>query len=112
MPSTSCAYQRGKVSLSPTVTNTPYGSTESRRSLAKSRVSVWPAREAACQLTNRGMKASARTGDENSQAFLVGRSAVSRAEAGFSVPIAAEKVSHRNTNPSPTQTLHAEKLQR
>ena len=37
MPSTSCAYQSGKVSLSPTVTSMPYGSTELSRSRAKSR---------------------------------------------------------------------------
>ena len=47
IPSTSCAYQSGKVSLSPAVTSTPYGSTESSMSCAKSRVSVWCAREAA-----------------------------------------------------------------
>ena len=37
-PSTSCAYQSGKVSLSPSVTSMPYGSTELSRSCAHSRV--------------------------------------------------------------------------
>jgi len=62
MPSTSCAYHSGKVSLSPTVTSTPYGSTELSRSRAKSIVSVWPARDAVDQLVKSGIKATARTG--------------------------------------------------
>ena len=33
-PSTSCAYQSGKVSLSPAVMSMPYGSTELSRSCA------------------------------------------------------------------------------
>src|SRR5215212_7690760 len=62
IPSTSWAYQSGNVSLSPTVTSTPYGSTEFRRSCAKSAVSVWPARDAVLQLVKSGMSAMARSG--------------------------------------------------
>ena len=57
IPSTSCAYQSGNVSLSPTVTSMPYGSTESSISFAKSRVSVCCAREAACQFAKSGTNA-------------------------------------------------------
>src|SRR6188768_1957968 len=63
MPSTSCAYHNGNVSLSPTVTRMPYGSTLLSRSRAKSVVSVWLAREACCQLPNNGTKAMASSGD-------------------------------------------------
>jgi hypothetical protein len=46
IPSTSCAYQSGKVSLSPFVIRMAYGSTELRMSYAHSRVNVSPARDA------------------------------------------------------------------
>src|SRR6476646_1063697 len=71
-PSTCWAYQRGKVSLSPAVTITAYGSTLFNRSRAKSPVVVSPRREAACQFANSGMKAMARTGDASSQPRRVG----------------------------------------
>src|SRR5258708_37116489 len=77
MCSAACAYQRGKVSLSPTVISTPYGSTESRRSAAKSRVSVCPLRGADVQLAERGMSASARIGEVNRHPFFVGTTTLS-----------------------------------
>jgi hypothetical protein len=53
-PSTPAAYQSGNVSLSPSVTSTPYGSMELRRSCAHSRVAVSFARDASRQLPNSG----------------------------------------------------------
>src|SRR5687767_9441521 len=73
-PSTSCAYHNGKVSLSPTTTSTPYGSTEFNKSRAKSAVSVCPRRDAVLQLVNSGTSASANTGDAFSQELLRGSS--------------------------------------
>src|SRR6476646_2722130 len=72
IPSTSWAYHSGNVSLSPAVTRIPYGSTEFRRSTAKSAVSVCPAREADFQFANNGITASASTGAEISQLRRVG----------------------------------------
>src|SRR5215468_6506108 len=72
MPSTSCAYQSGNVSLSPTVTSTPYGSTELSKSAAKSAVSRWPARDANFQFANSGMSATASTGDASAHDRCVG----------------------------------------
>src|ERR1700682_2279087 len=93
-PCTSWAYQSGKVSLSPEVIRIPYGSTELRRSAAKSAVSVCPAREADCQLAKRGTKAAARTGVASSQLLRRGRSRVSFPTRAFSDPIRAAIVSH------------------
>src|SRR6185312_11225718 len=72
MPSTSCAYQSGKVSLSPTVTRMPYGSTLLSRSCAKSRVSVCPARDAAVQFATNGTNATRSNGDTPSHPLRVG----------------------------------------
>src|SRR5258705_7941639 len=66
-PSTSCAYQRGNVSLPPTVTSTPYGSTEFNRSAATLRVDVCLARDAEEKFPNSGTNASSATGDDMSQ---------------------------------------------
>jgi len=112
IPSTSCAYQRGKVSLSPAVTRIPYGSTELRRSAAKSAVSVCPAREADSQFAKSGMIARASTGVASSQLRRRGRSRVSPRTRIFSDPISAATVSHTKTRPSAIHTLNAEKLQR
>src|SRR5207237_10774509 len=76
-PSTSCAYQSGKVSLSPTTTSTPYGSTEFSRSCAKSAASVNPRLGAELQLVKRGTNASARTHDPLIQELCVGSCTVS-----------------------------------
>src|ERR1051325_2725486 len=88
-PSTSCAYHSGKVSLSPTVTSTPYGSTEFKRSAAKSAVSRWPARAADPQLANNGTIASASTGELIFHALFDGSVIVSRPSLTVSVPISA-----------------------
>src|SRR6185437_13036897 len=111
MPSTSCAYQRGKVSLSPTVTSTPYGSTELSRSAAKSRVSRCPARDAQCQFPNNGTIASASTGDPKSQLRWLGCVTDSRATLTVSVPNSVATDSQTNSKPSAAQTPQAEKLQ-
>src|SRR5215470_12179467 len=112
IPSTSCAYQSGKVSLSPTVTSTPYGSTELSRSAAKSRVSRCPARDAQCQLPNRGMSASASTGELRRQLFCDGMTIASRPTLTVSVPNSDATDSQTYSKPSAAQTPHAEKLQR
>src|SRR6185312_10899875 len=111
MPSTSCAYQSGKVSLSPTVISTPYGSTELSRSAAKSRVSRWPARDDQCQLPNSGTIASRSTGDPKSQLRWLGKVIVSRAILTVSVPNRVATDSHTKSKPSDAQTPQAEKLQ-
>jgi hypothetical protein len=111
-PSTSCAYQSGKVSLSPTVISTPYGSTELSRSRAKSAVSVWPAREAFDQFVNSGMSASASTGAAMTSERRAGRSITSRPTVIRSSPISAASESQMATRPSDAQTPQAEKLQR
>src|SRR3954462_8783116 len=72
MPSTSCAYQSGKVSLSPTVTSTPYGSTELSMSAATSRVAWCWLRDATDQLLTNGTAASSSVGDAESQLRIVG----------------------------------------
>src|ERR1044071_6928279 len=82
MPSTSCAYHSGKVSLSPTVTNTPYGSTELRRSAAPLGVVVCPLRGADERLPMRGTTASNATGDAISQ-LRVAASGVTLLSRGF-----------------------------
>ena len=98
--------------MSPTVIRTPYGSTELSRSLAKSAVSVWPAREAVVQLVNSGMTASASTGAASPNARFVGRSTVVRPTVTCSRPISSASDSHAATRPSAAHTPHAEKLQR
>src|SRR5687767_13670582 len=62
-PSTSCAYQSGKVSLSPFVKSTPYGSTLMSRLYAQSRADQSSSRLAQLQLSASGTIASASTGD-------------------------------------------------
>src|SRR5580698_10300449 len=62
IPSTSCAYHSGNVSLSPSVIRIPYGSTELSKSAAQSRVNVWLAREAARWFAKKGTSASSRIG--------------------------------------------------
>src|SRR5690242_15431867 len=84
MPSTSCAYHNGKVSLSPTVTSTPYGSTELRRSTATSRVDLCVERGAVDQLPTSGTKASNTSGDATSQLRISLRRSAGRAEAASS----------------------------
>src|SRR5688572_27756148 len=110
--STSCAYQSGKVSLSPTVTRMPYGSTELSRSCAKSRVLVSLRRVACDQFPNSGMKARMRTGDATAQLRFVGRFSVCLPSFTACVPIIAAIDSQTNTRPNAAQTLQAEKLQR
>src|SRR5205823_4496433 len=112
IPSTSWAYQRGKVSLSPAVTRIPYGSTELSRSAAKSAVSVWPARDADFQLAKSGISASASTGVARSQLRRRGRTNVSVPIRALSEPNMAATVSQMKTRPSAAHTLHAEKLHR
>src|SRR5262245_19780989 len=112
IPSTSCAYQRGKVSLSPTVTSTPYGSTELSRSAAKSAVSRCPAREAQCQFAKSGTTAMSNTGDVVRQAFVVGTDSTSRPSFTVSVPTRDATDSQTYISPSAAQTPQAEKLQR
>src|SRR4051812_29074931 len=108
MPSTSCAYHSGNVSLSPTVTSTPYGSTELSMSAAKSLVSRCPARDAQCQFANSGMTASASTGELNCQLFCVGIDTVSRPIFTDSAPISDAIDSHTNNRPSAAHTPQAE----
>src|SRR3954468_11553514 len=112
MPSTSCAYQSGNVSLSPTVTSTPYGPTELSRSAAKSRVSVWPLRGALDQLVKSGTSASASSGDATFQPRAVGMTTSVLPTRSFTVPTIAAIDSHTNESPSAAHTPHAEKLQR
>src|SRR5438270_11839209 len=109
-PSTSCAYQSGKVSLSPTVTSTPYGSTEFSRSAAKSPVSRCPARDAQCQFANSGTTASRRTGELYRRLQSFGRVIVSRPTFTVSEPRRAAIDSHTYNRPNAAQTPHAEKL--
>src|SRR5687768_11071915 len=111
MPSTSCAYQSGNVSLSPTVTRMPYGSTELSRSCAKSRVLVSPRRDDALQLPKSGMKARARTGDAMAQLRRVGRLSVCLPSFTDCVPTMAAIDSQTKTRPNAAHTLHDEKLQ-
>src|SRR5437879_861392 len=110
MPSTSCAYQSGNVSLSPTVTSTPYGSTELSMSAAKSRVSRCPARDAQCQLAKTGTIASRSTGELSFHDSFLGSVIVSRATFTVSVPNSDATDSHTNSRPSAAHTPHAEKL--
>src|SRR4051812_27358334 len=112
MCSTSCAYQSGKVSLSPTVISTPYGSTELRRSAAKSRVSVCPLRGADDQFVNNGISASARIGDVKRHPRWVGITTSCLPSFMRTVPKNDASDSQMNTRPSAAQTPHAEKLQR
>src|SRR6478752_7471050 len=112
IPSTSCAYHSGKVSLSPTVTSTPYGSTELRMSAAKSRVSRCPARDADFQLAKSGTAANSRTGELIRQLVLFGIDTDSRPIFTVSAPINAAIDSQTNNRPSAAHTPHAEKLQR
>src|SRR6478752_1659895 len=100
IPSTSCAYQSGKVSLSPTVTSTPYGSTELSRSAAKSAVSRCPARDADFQFVNNGISASASTGDDSLHPFCEGSVTTSRPILRVSVPNNDAIDSHTNNMPS------------
>jgi len=60
-PSTSWAYHSGKLSLSPFVISTAFGSTELSRSDAHSRVNDCPRREAAFQFPSSGISATAMT---------------------------------------------------
>ena len=73
-PSTACAYHSGKVSLSPLVMITAYGSAEFRRSTAQSRVKVSPRRDAWLALVKRGMSAMASSGDAMIQLLSRGSS--------------------------------------
>src|SRR5687768_1301252 len=109
-PSTSCAYHNGNVSLSPTTTSTPYGSTEFSRSRAKSAVSVCPRRDAVLQFVNNGMSASASTGDALSHEVLRGSSTSVPPSLTFSLPNNDATDSQMNTSPRPAHTPQAEKL--
>src|SRR4051812_7556708 len=109
MPSTSCAYHSGKVSLSPAVTRIPYGSTEFNKSTAKSAVSVWPAREADVQFAKSGTNAKTSTGAARTQLRRVGKARFSGPTCAGSDLITTAIVSHTNTNPSAAHTLQAEK---
>src|SRR5258705_8639030 len=109
MPSPSCAYQSGNVSLSPTTTRTPYGSTEFSRSFAKSAVSVKPRLGAELQLVKSGMSASASTGDPLSHERFVGSSTDSCPSFTFSVPNNDDTDSQMYRSPSPAHTPQAEK---
>ena len=104
MPSTACAYQSGKESLSPLVIRMPYGSTELSRSRAHSRVNVWLLRGASMELVTSGMSASASTG------------AASRRPRSVTVPVPPQlaAASHVQTpvRPRPAQSPHSEKLHR
>src|SRR5687768_10572227 len=111
-PSTSCAYQSGKVSLSPTTTSTPYGSTEFNRSRAKSPVSVCPLRDAVLQFVKSGIAATSRIGAPFNHDRFVGSSTSCVPSFTSSVPNIEEMDSHRYTRPRPAHTPHAEKLQR
>src|SRR6185312_15025034 len=105
-PSTSCAYHRGKVSLSPLVTMIAYGSTELSMSTAKSRVNICPERGASRRLPKNGMHAMASTGHVASHARLGNIDAVAALAPATSVA----SDSHRYVSPIPTQTLYEEKL--
>src|ERR1044071_6766683 len=109
MPSTSYAYHSGNVSLSPTVTSTPYGSTEFNRSAAKSTVSRCPARDADVQFVNRGINARAKTGDVARNARCAGTVNVVRPTLTVSVPINDAADSHTYSSPSAAHTPQAEK---
>src|SRR6185437_10566529 len=102
-----CAYQSGKVSLSPTVTSTPYGSTESSRSAAMSRVARCLARDADVQLQKSGTSAIASTGDAR---FQPRRDGARSRRASPDVADSATS-SHRCSNPTAAHTPQAEKLQ-
>src|SRR5215212_6306571 len=78
MPSTSWAYQSGKVSLSPTVTSTPYGSTEFSKSAATSRVAWWLPRDATVQLPMSGTATTNSIGEADNQLRRVGSTAAVR----------------------------------
>src|ERR1041385_126941 len=112
MPSTSCAYHSGKVSLSPTTTSTPYGSTELSKSLAKSAVSVKPRRGADERFPMNGASASTRPGDPYSHDLGFGSSTTSLPSLSRSVPKSDDTDSHTNSSPSPAHTPQAEKLHR
>src|ERR671921_737151 len=96
-PSTSCAYHSGKVSLSPPVTSTPYGSTEFNTSCAHSRVAHSPARDAERQFPTSVRAPSSSTG------------ALARQRG--TGPARSARNLHTPTRPSAAHTLHAEKLQ-
>src|SRR3954471_10143765 len=97
MPSTSCAYQSGKVSLSPTVTSTPYGSTELSRSAAKSPVSRCPARDAYFQFANKGTIANRRIGELKRHDCVLGCVTVSRPSLIDSLPMSEAIDSQTNS---------------
>ena len=98
MPSTSCAYHRGKVSLSPAVTRMPYGSADWRISDAKSRASVSPARDAVSRLPASGISASNSRGVAKRQRRSGSGSRSSSHSAAHSISVAS---------PKPTQTPHS-----
>src|SRR4029077_9470521 len=110
MPSTSCAYQSGNVSLSPTVTSTPYGSTGLSRSAASARVSVWRGRDAQCQFANSGTTASSNTGELKRQLSAFGIVTVSRPTLVVSEPNSDAIDSHTKSRPNAAHTPQAEKL--
>src|SRR4051812_7753621 len=93
IPSTSCAYQSGNVSLSPTVTSTPYGSTEFRRSAATFRVVICPARGADEKLPTNGTAASSATGEAISQ-LRVAATGVLPFSAGFAEATSSATTCH------------------
>src|SRR3954469_18077187 len=112
IPSTSCAYHSGNVSLSPTTTSTPYGSTEFSRSRAKSAVSVNPRRGAVGMLPNSGTSASNRMGAPLSHDDSRGSSSMTLPSFSVTVPNREESDSHTYISPRLAHTPHAEKLQR
>src|SRR5256885_14148556 len=107
-PSTSCAYQSGRVSLSPAVMRMPYGSTESRRSWANANVSVCPARDAAFQFMNNGTNANASIHELASHDVLRGISTTSRPTFTSSLPNIDATPSQMYTRPRAAHTPHAE----
>src|SRR5689334_10083648 len=105
IPSTSCAYQSGKVSLSPTVTSTPYGSTEFSRSAATFRVVVCPARGAEEKLPTSGTAASSATGEAINQ-LRVGATEGAPFAAGFAEATSSATTCQTYIRPSEAHTPH------
>src|SRR6185503_18285141 len=99
MPSTSCAYHSGKLSLSPFVMSTAFGSTELRTSAANLLVKDCPRRDAALQLAASGSNASPRNADL-SVAFSANRPAPALASPTDSLarPIPARSPHRENVH--------------
>ena len=106
IPSTSCRYQSGKVSLSPFVNSTAYGSTDCRMLYAQSRAALSSVRSARAKLKRKGTSATARIGAALRCRALnpAGRSSGRPVRSGGTALLCrtgTDQLPHSATSPSP-----------